>query len=475
MMKRTWILTYFLIAIPCTHLPARAADDASNDDPLLITYANGTVKFSFEANLTAFYSDNTYWGAANILLPGSQVDYFWGESFAKGGVRIDHRLSDAFKVYAGASAVVSLTADEDIVGTKDVAALSMDEIYGGVRFEQPGDGGAFLDLSAGSQPYTVGTGMLIGDGAPEGSARGAVTIAPFRAWDVAAIARAGYGNWEVHAFYLDADEIYDPDTYTTLAGGKIEYKLRPNEFFGVVGGTVLESESTYQRAVAGGAGSAIIPDAREGLNFINAYGRFNPFGDQLPGFYVSGDFAYEWNNRIDMEAWGARVGAGYTFADLPFTPTLSYNFHTMSGDDAGTAQYEGFDPLFNSGADWALGGNTALIFGNSNVNVHRIGLNLAITPRDLVGLKYFHIRTNQVQSPIPVDPSYVPPSGLASVQGLSKEISNDFAIDYTRVITKNMFFNAAFLYSKPGTLLERFAGQPLPDWYSATATFTVKF
>jgi hypothetical protein len=447
----------FLALCPAAWAGAAMAQEGLKFDP------------SYEITGAYFSSDNTYWGLADAFFPGAPVDYQWFEGYAKVSLDFSLPMESGAEIYGGVSALASVTIDEDVVGTRDVQKLSFDNSFVGVRFNA---GSVGVDVSAGAQPYVAGTGMFLNDGSPEGSARGAVTLAPFKAWDKSVILKLSGGPWSVDTFYLDADEIYDPDTNTTLAGAKVEYNIGEGQLAGIVGGHVIESVAPYPQSTARGAGLRTIPNGRDGLNFINVYAKANPLADTMPDFYVSGDIGYEWNDRIDMKAWGARIGFGNTFKDLPFAPTLSYNFHTVSGDDPDTARLERFDPLFGGGDAWATGGNAALILGNTNIQVHRIGLSAKLSPRDIVGLKYFHIRTNEINSPVGLDPS-VP--GLSDILGGSKHLADDISLDYTRVIGESAFLNVALLYSKPASLLDDFGGNDLHDWMSITTTFTIRF
>ena len=49
--------------------------------------------------------------------------------------------------------------------------------------------------------------------------------------------------------------------------------------------------------------------------------------------FLTTDIAYEWNSSINQQAWAGRVQLGYTFQDLPWSPTLTYSYQTFSGDD----------------------------------------------------------------------------------------------------------------------------------------------
>lgn len=106
------------------------------------------------------------------------------------------------------------------------------------------------------------------------------------------------------------------------------------------------------------------------------------------------------------------------------------------------------------------------------LRIHRLALTARLSPRDIVGAKYFHIRTNEIDSPIGLDPSG---PDIPQIFGGSKHLADDISVDYTRVIGEGMFLNAAVLYSRPAALLDGFAGEPLPDWISVTTTLTLRF
>jgi hypothetical protein len=438
------------------------------------TEAFERLTYDTKVNLTfaGFTSDNTYWGLADALIPGFPVDYTWAEGFAKAGITAEYVLGDGLALYGGLTGVFSFTINEDLVGTRDVRAVSMDGLYAGLR---SGDAVQGWDISFGSQPYSAGSGMLIGEGAPEGSALGAVTLGPFNAWEQTAILKMHAGQWSADAFYLDANEIYEPDTNTTLAGGKVEYSLGEDQYIGLVAGHVITSEQSFPQAVAGGTGVVQIANGREGMNFANVYGKWQPEGEIYAGITLSGDLGYQWKRSIDMNAWGGRIGVDKTFADTRFHPTFSYNFHLMSGDDPNTSGLERFDPLFNSGPEWAVGGNSSLILSNSNIQVHALAMNMALSERDLFGVKYFHIRSHQVQSPLAIDPSLPPVAGGPNPAGLSSHVADDISVDYTRVLAPNTYLNFALLYSRPADLLDEFAGQDLDDWVSGSVTLTMEF
>jgi hypothetical protein len=453
-----------------------AGDNAS---PNVYRFGDTTLKFSGELTVVYFDSNQTYWGIAGIFFPGTKTDFRWTEGALKSGVRLDRRLGDNVTFYAGLSAIASFTLNEDPYLTKDVGTAAFEDAYAGFAFGRPGEGW-YGDLSAGAQRYVVGTGLLLGDGAPEGSARGAVNFAPYQAWEKTAIARIGYGPVQLDMFYLSPDVIFDPPFNTEVIGTDLKYTIRPNEYVGMYGGQVIDSDAPYLRALPDLGGSVIVPGGRDGLKFVNAYFRWNPLAETEPGFWISGDIVQEWNSRIDMKADGWRIAFGNKFADLPLSPTISYNFYTLSGDDPNTPTLEKFDPIAGglSEGNWTVGANSAMIFGNSNINIHRFLVAATLSNRDKLTFKYFVLSTNELNSSLIVGS---PPSGGGIgpfppiVSSGSKRLADEIAIDYTRIISENATVTLSVNYSKPGGALVDFAGQPVDDWLNIAAGVVIKF
>jgi len=45
---------------------------------------------------------------------------------------------------------------------------------------------------------------------------------------------------------------------------------------------------------------------------------------------VTGDFAYQWNDDIDMNAWAGRIQIGHSFEAKAWSPVLTYSYETFS-------------------------------------------------------------------------------------------------------------------------------------------------
>jgi hypothetical protein len=454
-------------------------------DPLRFEFDGGFVKFGVEAGAQGVVESRAFWNLARALDPASRyrTNQRWGEFYLKPSLNFEARLGSVFMLYGGLSAVGARTQGRDIYDQRHQGRLLLENGYLGIRHGTPG-AGFFFDLSAGPQPYRVGSGMLISDGSADGFERGAVIFGPRQAWAMTAIAKAGYGPLSVEGFYLDPNELQSGDTATRLAGGKIEWSLGQNQFIGMAYGEVLQSTAPYAQAAATTlAAPAIINGARDGLRFVNAYARFNPLQEALPGLWIAGDLAIQRNSRIKMSAWGARAEIGYAFSNLPWRPTLAYAYQTFSGDKPNTTgKLERFDPLFYDGgqAAWATGTNGSFVFINSNVNAHRLSVALTITPQDLLTLRYAHVRANELFSPIQFGQGtrlVAGSGGPALISGVSKNhLSDDFLVEYTRVLSPNAFLTFGMGYSIPGAGL-RAAARPqrLNDWAGGFANLVIRY
>ncbi len=111
---------------------------------------------------------------------------------------------------------------------------------------------------------------------------------------------------------------------------------------------------------------------------------------------------------------------------------------------------EKFDPLFYEGAPnlWASGSNGSFAFLNSNVYLHRLALSLTLTQRDFVNFYYWHVRADQVNSPLQFGQSGRigvvggEPSLVAGVP--DAHLSDDFYVDWTRMLSPNVFIHDRF-------------------------------
>lgn len=454
--------------------------DAQDRDPLLFYEQGGlTVRGHLQFGLNAVAERNLFWDLAATTNPGSgfDPDTNWLEGYIKPGVSFEYQLDAGAVVYGKLSAVSSYTWGTDAFDTGDIGTTTLEEAYLAIR----GDLGSELsyDLSIGPRELTLGTGMLIANGATSGFERGALKFGPRKAWEMAAIARLSFGNLTGTAFYLDPNELPSTDGNNELAGFDLRYDDPRGGYLGMTYVDVLNSDSPYPQAAPGGIGApTVTPGAREGTRTLGVYGKTNPIAGGLENWVFTGEVAYQWNDRIDLEAWAGRVTAGYTFADVRWSPNITLGYQTFSGDDPNTTGLERFDPLYYQGSPsaWATGSKSASTFINSNVNALTLALRVQPTQQDTWTLRYAHIRANELNSPVQFgQATRVNVNGNVVAGVTDAHLADDLFLEYSRIINRNTFLTAGVSVSFPGAAIDNVVGGNADPWTGGFINVVVNF
>jgi len=462
---------------------AASAQAPEARDPLTYVSGPARIKLGLEAGTQYVFEQNAFWNLADTFAPTTNYksDRSWQEGYVKPSIRADYKFTSAFELYGGLSGIGAYTWGKDVFDVGDTGRFLIEEAFGGLRWrDQPA--GMTFEFSGGAQNYRIGTGMLIATGGGNGFERGAVIFGPRKAWEMTAIARLSSGPFLLDGFYLDANELKSNDTNTRLAGARAEWQIGPDQIAGIAAAKVIESSAPYVQAPPGGSGLVtILPDGRDGLAFVHGYAKFNPVGAALPGFWVGGEGAYQWNDRYDLRAWAGRLEVGRTFAHIPWSPTLSYAYSTFSGDDPATTRLERFDPLFYDGAHgtWSTGANASLTFINTNVAAHRLSLVLMPTQQDIVTMRYWRAAANELNSPL----QFGQGTRLSVANGVPTlasgvpraALSDDFLLEYTRVVSQNLFVTTGVAVSLPGAGLDAVTNGAADTWVGGYANVVVTY
>lgn len=391
----------------------------------------------------------------------------WFEAYLKPGVTFERRAGDHATFYGGLSGVGSMTIGTDAFDAGDTGRVTLEEGYLGWRYAE---GETTFDLSVGPRVFKAGTGMLIEAGGSSGFSRGALKLGPRKAWGFAALGAISHGAFKGTAFYLDPNESPDNDSGNRLAGVDLRYDSNPNALIGLTAGKVIESGSPYPKAPPGGVGvPSIIPGARDGLEFINLYGRAPLAG--LPNAFMAADLAFEHNDRINMRAWAGRAQVGYTFAEHRWKPTFTIGYQTFSGDDPDTDRLERFDPLYYEGnpSAWSTGTKSSMIFINSNVNAWQVAASITPTPVDTFTVRIHRIDADQLRSPIQFgQATRVEGDDVDNpITGVTRHhLSDDLYFEYFRVVSPNLFLTTGFSVSNPQAGMKSIVADP-PIWTGA--------
>lgn len=445
--------------------PAKAQDP----DPMLFHDADGLkIRGHLQFGLNAVSEDNLFWDLAATTAPASgfDPDTEWLEGYIKPGISFEYRLATGAVFYGKLSAVASYTWGRDAFDTGDTGATTLEEAYLALRGDL-GDGLSY-DLSLGPRELTLGTGMLIANGATSGFERGALKFGPRKAWEVAAIGRLSYGDVTGTAFYLDPNELPSTDGQNALAGIDLRYDDPRGGYLGATYVDVINSNSPYPQAAPGGIGPpTVTPGARQGTKTLGLYAKTNPFAGALENWAFTGEFAYQWNDRIDLEAWAGRITAGYTFTGIPWSPSLTLGYQTFSGDDPNTTTLERFDPLYYQGSPsaWATGSKSASTFINSNVNALTLALRVQPTRQETWTLRYAHIRANELNSPVQFGQATRVDVNGNVVSGVTDaHLADDLFLEYSRIINRNTFLTAGLSVSFPGKAIDNVIGKSAAPW-----------
>ncbi|WP_246591945.1 alginate export family protein [Aminobacter anthyllidis] len=454
---------------------------AADDRMLLLDHDGLTIRMHLQAGLNVVAEHNVFWNYADTFAPSAGFDSnkTWLEGYILPGLSFTKDLG-GMAAYGKVSAVASGTLGIDAYATGNTGRVTLEEGYLGLRSGEKSD--PSFDVSVGPREFKAGTGMLLANGGSSGFDRGALKLGPRKAWEMASIGRFGFGDFTGTAFYLDANEQNESDSHTRIVGGDVRYDGENNTFAGLTFGHVLKSDSPYPKAASGGIGvPTLVANGRDGLNFVNFYGRAIPFGDSFENFFVAGDFAYQWNEDIDMRAWGGRIQVGYTFAEYSWAPTIAYSYQTFSGDDPSTSRLERFDPLYYEGSpsSWSTGSKSSMVFINSNVNAHQLSLRVTPTERDTLTLRYAYISANELRSPIQfgqgthLEIINGVPNPVAGVS--AKHLSDDIFLEYNRVLNPNTYLTAGFSVSFPGPGSDSVVNSNAPVWTGGFVNVVVNF
>lgn len=463
-----------LIAACVATAPVAHGQDSTSES------SDTEINYTFDGGINAVAEENLYWNLADRFAPSANFDSDtqWLEVYAKPGVEITHNADQALQFYGGFSVVASATLGTDAFDQKNTSRLTIEEAYVGFRTGTVETGQ--FDLSVGAQELKLGTGMLISNGASNGFERGAVKLGPRKAWERTIIGRFRYQGLTATGFFIDPNELASNNTKTHSVGGDVRYDWDKTDFAGVSYVNVLQSGAPYPQAAVGGVGPPNFLDGgREGLNALSFYSMLHPFDGSLPGFYVALDGAYQWNDRVNLDAWGGRIKVGHAWNAKPWRPDLFYSYQTFSGDDPDTPELERFDPLNYEGspASWATGSKAALVFINSNVQSHQLTLKTMPSPRDFLTLRAAHIRVNEQRSPIQFGQAtrleLTDDLGSVIAGVTANHLADDFFIEYTRVLTPNAFLTGGFSLSIPGKGIEIAFGGDAPAWTGAFVNLVV--
>lgn len=240
-----------------------------------------------------------------------------------------------------------------------------------------------IDLSAGSQDYKLGSGLLLANGTDDGGFHGSYWIGSRTAFINTMIARINTNGFKLEGFYLE-NRPRNPDNRKKYTGMNIEYNHKDvaNFAFSYIndhdfGGPLTARTDVYDFRLD-----------------------FKPLPAWLPGLSISTEYVHQLNNKLtdsdptrptlywygDMGKKTVSGGFGqieYKFHDWAWQPTISYRYSAMQ---------KGFDFMnfgFRTWGTWFQGEITGeFISDTTDLFTHLT--RLVVSPRDDVTVNLLH-------------------------------------------------------------------------------------
>ena len=186
-----------------------------------------------------------------------------------------------------------------------------------------------IDLSAGSQDYKLGTGLLLANGTDDGGFRGSYWLGSRTVFINTMIARINIKNYKFEGFYLENNP-RNADNKKRYTGMNIEYNHHDIANFGFS----YINDDDY-------SGSLTAKTDVYDFRFD-----FKPLANTLPNLSISTEYVYQLNNKFTDEDYqepnlywygdmGRKTVSGgfgqieYKLPDITWKPALSYRYAIM--------------------------------------------------------------------------------------------------------------------------------------------------
>ncbi|MGE3774117.1 MAG: alginate export family protein [Gammaproteobacteria bacterium] len=339
-------------------------------------------------------------GRLNPHTGESEGDPLYGESYIEPALLFARGFESGHEIYGQVSTVAAVTLGDGDPGgftSGGDGQIALETAQLGWRSGSLEDAATrpVFEVSVGPQEFDVGDGWLIDDGNFDAGDDGATWLLPRQAFRRAFIGRMDYRRVHVDAFFVEADR--DQEN-TAIAGTNLEYRIGDGHL-GLLWFEVVDTDVPNLYAARDGMETLSLRanDLRwrgmPNLAFHAEYTRQMGAGDD-------GDF--------EAEAWYGETG--YTFATLPWTPTLSYRYAYFSGDaDPTDATRREFEPFFygfdkRGWGTWFQGeiGGGWFLF-NANQRNHYVHLNAIPNERwsvGVMGLSFDLAESNYLGAPV---------------------------------------------------------------------------
>lgn len=403
--------------------------------PYLYRSQKFTAKLDIGLSATVAAGSNPWFGNGEFFTQFSPFgkDYPKGtfasfESAFMPGVTLLLKISSNAYLYGNYKAIFVSTLGRDLYRKDNPADVATENLYGGIVGSFPTSKGNVINfnISAGKQPYRLGTGMLITQISSNGGDRAGINLWPRFSGDFVGLAQVRYNNLKGEYFYVDPSEFGGFETNTRLSGMNFEF----GKFTGINAGF------TYLHALRS-TSIVLFPngemETRDGLNAYNLRLDWKTRPDQN-NFIANLEGGLQTNSRFPVRALGIASELGYSFSTKKLKPSFSYRFSHLTGDNPNTERFERWDLLY-SGNDvntWVQGLLMKNVLYNTNLQAHRIQGQLITNGWRFTG-QYFYFRSDQLNN-LP----------LAINTFASKDLAHQIMVMTEKSFLKRFYLRAVF-------------------------------
>lgn len=429
------------------------------DFPILFQNERAKLQVLLDGGFGAFSDRHPWFGDAEAFAgkspiatdPADGETASWFETYAEYGLGGVLQLGpNQVWAYGAASWLTSYSAGQDLFRSDARERTDIETAYGGVILEVPNSRWV-IDASAGRQSWQLNDGFLFSEfaGAANAGPIPGLYLNPRTAFEMTGLLKAGRGDFSLEAFYLDPSEIDFLESDTTFAGLNLQQRF-PGDWEGSMAYyTCLESDTTFS---TGGSNTV----DRKGQQTVDARLMTTRLLG-MEGLETAVEAAYQTHRDGDWSAWAYYGRVGYNCMEIPWTPNLSYRYASFSGDDPSTETYERFDAPLSSGLDtWVQGVVARKVVSNSNLDSHRVRLNLLPAMAVSLTFDYFWLFANE-------------PGDGPRMYAQEADLAVRWSID------RNLFLLLVAGVAVPEDRLEDQAGADLDAWSTMQASLFWSF
>lgn len=442
-----------------------------SDFPTLYADDKDVLQAKLENKTMVFANSNAFFGRPEVLTAGNPLAVSpsgaspgvdsWLESSVEAGVYGLSRLTERVSVFAGLSSIASGSWGQELFTDEARSYVHVEDAYiGFIGNSTTGQGGIRqVNFLVGRKAFQVDNGMILRLASANGGDRAALQSNPRNAADQLLFLQFVHDQHRLELFRFDPDELDEIDSKTVIEGLNYDGRLWPDFRLGGMFLQVSESDFSYYSP------SAVM--SRKGLHVTDIRAAYEP-PSASSDLYIKAELARQTHEDFAMDARAGYAEIGYQLNGLSGQPVLSYRYSRFTGDDAATASFERWDPLFAGGAgdEWVQGLNQYKVVQTSNVIAHRFMARLRSSPQLELTPQFWVFRADEYNN-------------LGGAQALSvlssKDLGREVNVTARYISDARLIFVFSAAYTQPGSAIRDALNGDYNDWLSASALVVARF